>query len=86
MEIGRNHVGVVGAAGLRATRLHRAVDDRAVDALDLELAPECALAAWAGTDRVAALPARVTALRSEGGVTRKPRRRLGSMVLENEPT
>jgi hypothetical protein len=48
-QLSRSEVGIVGAARVRPSRFHRAVDDRAVDALDLELAPECALASWAGS-------------------------------------
>ena len=47
--LGGGQVGIVGAPRPRATRLHRSVDDRAIDALDLQLAPERALAAGAGS-------------------------------------
>jgi len=47
--LGGGHVGIVGATRLRATPLHGFIDDRAIDALDLQLAPERALAAGAGS-------------------------------------
>ena len=45
----RADVRVIGAPWLRAASLHRFVDDRPVDALDLELAPEGSLASRAGS-------------------------------------
>ena len=47
--LGGGHVGIVGATRLRATPLHGFIDDPAIDALDLQLAPERPLAAWAGS-------------------------------------
>src|SRR6202011_3973824 len=45
----RCHVGIIGATRFGAASLHRFVDDRPIDALDLELAPERPLAARAGS-------------------------------------
>jgi hypothetical protein len=47
--LGGGHVGIIGSTWIGATRLHRAVDGRPIDALDLELAPERPLAARAGS-------------------------------------